>query len=605
MRHLIQRAKTYYNNMMLQTKFTITHLLITTIPMLVMFLFFYGKLYNMVLAYTVRSEQTASAMTIPQIDLLIDTILTAQKDLEGHPYYRKLFHSRDYQTADPLTDSADAIDFCRLAEKTIDGEYITDIRIYMDLPDSQPIFYKKDTRRIFRPMSEARGAYWHGIFQGNRSYSSLFCPEFYLSPIEVKESGDMAFITKASILYNEDLRTCYIAIYYSKTPFESLLKNNLSKDTSVAYIINDRDSTVATSNHGLAGIYHFSYGKVRDYFMSSDNFIMKKILGEDVYAGFYHIQKTNWFMVAVIPTKSIIQKSVLIVIGFFFIYLICIITAFLIATRLSHSITNRISSVILQMSRVRSGPPTPLPDSVYHDEIGGLIDTYNYMTRAMNQLIAEQNKAAEDLRLAEFHTLQAQINPHFLYNTMDMINWLAKQGRTDEVSEAIVDLSRFYKLTLSRKETLSTIADELEHANIYVRLQNMRYHQVIDLVNDMPDYMMDCTIPKLTFQPVVENAILHGLLEKVPKGGTIVITGWLEENAAVILISDDGVGIPEDKLSSLLSGKGTSKTGTNIAVFNTHRRLQILYGPEYGLTYHSVPGKGTEVELRVRTVVIP
>ncbi|MBE5984902.1 MAG: sensor histidine kinase, partial [Paenibacillaceae bacterium] len=225
MRHLIRRAKTYYNNMMLQTKFTITHLLITTIPMLVMFLFFYGKLYNMVLAYTVRSEQTASAMTIPQIDLLIDTILTAQKDLEGHPYYRKLFLSRDYQSADPLTDSADAIDFCRLAEKTIDGEYITDIRIYMDLPDSQPIFYKKDTRRIFRPMSEARGAYWHGIFQGNRSYSSLFCPEFYLSPIEVRESGDMAFITKASIPYNEELRTCYIAIYYSKTPFTSLLKN--------------------------------------------------------------------------------------------------------------------------------------------------------------------------------------------------------------------------------------------------------------------------------------------------------------------------------------------------------------------------------------------
>ncbi len=605
MKHLIQRAKTCYNNMMLQTKFTITHLLITTIPMLVMFLFFYGKLYDMVLAYTVRSEQTASAMTIPQINGLIDTILTAQNGLEAHPYYRKLFHSTDSQTDAPLTDSADASDFCRLAEKTIDGKTITDIRIYMDLPASQPIFYKKNTSRIFRPVREARGAYWHGIFQGNRSYRSLFCPEFYLSPIEVKESGDMAFITKASIPYKDELRTCYIAIYYSKAPFTALLKNNLSKDTSVAYIINDRDSTVATSNHGLSGIYHFSYDKVRDYFMSSDNFILKNILGEDVYAGFYYIQKTNWFMVAIIPTKSIIQKSVLIVIGFFLIYLFCIISAFLIAIKLSHSITNRISSVIRQMSKVRSGPPTPLPDSVYHDEIGGLIDTYNYMTRTMNQLIAEQIKAAEDLRHAEFHTLQAQINPHFLYNTMDMINWLAKQGRTDEVSEAIVDLSRFYKLTLSRKETLSTIADELEHANIYVRLQNMRYHQVIDLVNDMPDYMMDCTIPKLTFQPVVENAILHGLLEKVPKGGTIVITGWLEEHGAVILISDDGVGIPEDKLSGLLSGKGTSRTGTNIAVFNTHRRLQILYGPEYGLTYKSIPGKGTEVEIRVMYAAAP
>ncbi len=164
-----------------------------------------------------------------------------------------------------------------------------------------------------------------------------------------------------------------------------------------------------------------------------------------------------------------------------------------------------------------------------------------------------------------------------------------------------MDLSRFYKLTLSHKGILSTIADELEHVKTYVRLQNMRYHQIIDFVDDIPDHMMDLPIPKLTFQPVVENSILHGLLEKVPKGGTIVITGWLEDNTAVILISDDGVGMDTGKLSGILSGNGTSKNGTNIAVFNTHRRLEILYGPGYGLTYNSLQGKGTEVEIRIFT----
>lgn len=580
MKNLIQRGKNCYNNRRLQTKFTITHLVITTIPMLVMFFFFHGKLYDMVLADTIRTEQTASAGTMPQIDDLINKILRVQKSLETNV-------------------SPDAVGFCNAAEQFIDGELITSIRIYMDIPDSREIFHNKNSGQIFRPIREAQGSYWYGIFQGDRSYGSLFCPEFYLSPIEVRELGDMAFIMKTSILYDKEYQTCYTAIYYSKLPFTKLLKDNLTEDTSAAYIINDRDSTVATSDNALSGIYHFSYDQVRDSFMSSNNFILKHILDQDVYAGFYHIRKADWFMVAVIPSRAVIRKSFLIMIAFFIIYLLCILTAFLIANKLSHSITNRISSVIGQMAKVRTGPPTPLPASVYHDEIGGLIDTYNYMTRMMNRLIAEQAKAAEDLRISEFHSLQAQINPHFLYNTMDMINWLAQQGRNEEVSEAVVDLSRFYKLTLSRKGTLSTVADELEHAGIYVRLQNMRYHQIIHFVDDMPDYMMDCPVPKLTFQPVVENSIIHGLLEKVPKGGTIVITGWLENDMAVILISDDGVGMPSGKLESILSGNGTSKNGTNIAVCNTHRRLQILYGPEYGLTYKSLPGKGTEVEIRI------
>ena len=128
-----------------------------------------------------------------------------------------------------------------------------------------------------------------------------------------------------------------------------------------------------------------------------------------------------------------------------------------------------------------------MDEPTVNDEIGDLIDTYNYMTRKMAQLMEDQAKASEELRIAEFNALQAQINPHFLYNTMDMINWLAKQGRTDEISDAVQDLSRFYRLTLSRKQTISTIEDEEEHVTIYVRLQNMRFSENIELISDIPD----------------------------------------------------------------------------------------------------------------------
>ena len=128
----------------------------------------------------------------------------------------------------------------------------------------------------------------------------------------------------------------------------------------------------------------------------------------------------------------------------------------------------------------------------------------------------------------------------------------------------------------------------------------MRYHDSITFVSDIPDELMEYQIPKLTLQPIIENSVLHGILETSDKSGTIVLTGWMEDSDIVLLISDDGVGIPPEKLSTILSGEGASSSGgTNIAVYNTHRRLQILYGPDYGLSYSSNPGHGTEVEIRI------
>ena len=147
---------------------------------------------------------------------------------------------------------------------------------------------------------------------------------------------------------------------------------------------------------------------------------------------------------------------------------------------------------------------------------------------------------------------------------------------------------------------MGTIAEEAEHVEIYVELQNMRYHDNISFILDIPDELNEHPIPRLTLQPVIENAIQHGILEKESREGTIVLTGWIEDGDIVLLISDDGIGIPPEILSKILSGSGQSTSGgTNIAVYNTHRRLQLLYGPKYGLHYESTPGQGTEVEIRI------
>ena len=600
MRALWRRFKNGYLNLSLQTKFTIALISIVVVPAFLTVFLFYGKLYNMVVSNTIRQEQDASAKTAPLIERTMDTILATTRNITGQNFFQELFYMPVSDSAEKLATSNHAIDFKNALQRLTTDSIVTDVRIYVDFPDDlKELDTYPNTENILAPLSQAKGTYWYGIFQGNRNAQEMFCPSFYLGPREKKNYGDMAYICPLSLYYHSTAYKAYLAVYYSDDKLTSILSDNLSLEGSVSYIVNERDAIVAASDPSLSGIYQLDYDTIKASFMSSNNFIERNILDTKVYAGFYSISNTDWFMVTVLPSPPLIHESNRLMIQIALIYAVFLVLALIFANILAHSITGRLSSVIRQMQTVRHGPPTPMDSPSAHDEIGDLIDTYNYMTRKMDELMKTQAKAAEDLRIAEFNSLQAQINPHFLYNTMDMINWMALQGQTDEISHAVQSLSRFYKLTLSRKKGISTIARELEHVTIYVQLQNMRYHDSIELITDIPDELSEYQIPKLTLQPVVENSILHGILEKESKSGTIVITGWMENEDVVLLVSDDGVGIPPEILSTILSGNGKSQSGgTNIAVYNTHRRLQILYGNDYGLTYSSKPGEGTEVEIR-------
>ena len=594
------RFQEWYGNLKLQSKFTLALTLIVVIPAILVAVFFYSQLYDMVVSNTIRKEQEISSKTAPLIEETVSRVTDAYEELASLAFFKTIFHNPVSTPLGELTHTQDAEDFRKKVNEIADKNPVNAIRIYLQTPASQnSLFVSENTRDTFLPMSSARGTYWYGIFQGSH-VTELFCPPFYLGTKERENCGDLAYIRKISINYYNNVYDAYVVLYYSSSAFEKILSDNLALSGSVSYIINDRNSTVASSNDSLSGIYWLDYESIQDAFMSSNNFVEQNILGETVYAGFYSITEPKWYMVTILPSQPLINQSNQIILQLLGIYLAILIFAIVLANFLARSITNRLSSVISQMKKVRQGPPVPMESPQAHDEIGDLIDTYNYMTRKMDELIQKQAKASEDLRIAEFNSLQAQINPHFLYNTMDMINWLALQGHTSEVSTAVQNLSRFYKLTLSRKKGISTIEREEEHVSIYISLQNMRYHDSIDFISDIPDELLEYQIPKLTLQPVVENAILHGILEKETKSGTIVLTGWLEDTDVVLLISDDGVGISPEKMSTILSGTGQSSSGgTNIAIYNTHRRLQILYGQKYGLTYTSTPGQGTEVQIRI------
>lgn len=575
------------------------------IPMLVIGVFFYTSLYDMIVSNTIRSEQERAAETAPLVEDAVKEIIDVHRSLRGSVFYKGLTSGKYLDNLKELSYGTEAEQFRQDVLKFSSMESISAVRIYVDLDESELPFTAGRKYSTLQPLDNIRSTYWYGIFQGSPAMSNLLCPSFYLGHYEIENYGDLAYVTKDSINNNGEYIPCYIVTYFSNSYLTKLLQDNITSNENVAYLVNSRDNLVATSNPFLYGTYPFSSDEIRENIMSSNNFITKTVLGKKVYAGFYRIKNTDWYMVAVMPADPIMKKSTHIICNFLLIYIAFLLIAFIIASRLSHSMTRRLSLVVNQMAKVRFEPPVQLKDADSQDEIGELIDTYNYMSRKIQQLMDDQAKAAENLRIAEFDSLQAQINPHFLYNTMDMISWLAQQGKSDEVTEVVRRLSRFYRLTLSRKQELTTIADEAEHVTIYIELQNMRFNNGIDFIMDIPDYLMEYSMPKLIFQPLVENSIIHGIMEKEEKTGSIVLTGWMEDEDIVLLLSDDGVGIDPDILPKFLDGTfhNPQSKGSNVAVYNTHRRLQILYGERYGLSFSSTKGQGTEVQIRIPAIL--
>jgi len=592
----------FYKNLKIQTKFTIIILTAVLIPFLILALIFSNRLYDMIISETVKTAQVNSANASPLISSKIDEVVQLSSTITEEKFYKNIFYSSTDQDLTTMAFTNAAAEFDDTI-KNLEKRNDINVRIYMGLPEDSLFFNSSNTKNVFFHISKAKGTYWYGIFQGSKT-SKLYCPPSYLSKYERENLGDTAYITYMTTYYEGEIYPCYLAVYYSTAGMEQILEENIVTTGGVSYIINEREEIVATTNEALSATYRLKYSDIEDSLLSSNSFISRDVLGEKVYVAFYYLPATKWYIVSVIPEDPLVEQGTQIIFRFFLIVVASVLFALILAIILSKSITGRISRVVHEMSQAKHGLPKPIPPADSNDEVGELIDTYNYMTEEMDELIKQEQRTAESLRIAEFNALQAQINPHFLYNTMDMINWMSKDGKLDEISEVVQNLSRFYKLTLSKKNTINSIADELEHTQIYVDLMNMRHGNNIDFVIDMPDELTNYSIPKLTLQPIVENAILHGILEKPEKSGTIVITGWEDGDDIILIVSDDGIGMDEDTLSSILTKRPLGKTkGSNVAIYNTHQRLVLLCGEGYGLSYNSKPGEGCEVTIRIPLLI--
>ena len=584
----------------IRTKLLSTYILLIALPTLLIAGLFSSTLYELIVNDSIRQAFALSRQSATALEAALVPVTTISSAIKGNTTVRQLC-TDSLSEEDRLAlvrNNAVLNDLASQIGQNKEGSIVTSIHIYTDhVPEE--LYDNWLLKDFFLPLSRSRGTYWSGIMNSTVK-NELYCPSFYLSHQEISEYGSLAYIER---LYPSSAASAsspsYLAVFFSDEDLIRILRQDFSDDQGVSYIEGERQAVVASSDPVLSGAYYMDYDTIRDISVAKDGFTIRSVMNENVYAASFRLGNSDWYMASVIPADIILQRGQSLIRNFALIYLFTLAIAFLISWLLSRSITNRLSTINDKMRSARSHPPVSIPDPISHDEIGELTDSYNYMVKQQNLLVRRQQETAEELRISEIRALQAQINPHFLYNTMDMINWLSQSGERAEVTRAVQALSNFYKLTLSRKDPLTDIQSELEHIRLYIELQNMRFEEKIGLALDIPDELLSVRLPKLTLQPIVENSILHGILEKDSQEGTILIAGWTDGADAVLLVSDDGVGMDESTLASVLSGEEKNTKGTNIAVFNTHRRLQILFGDSYGLTYRSTAGEGTEVEIRV------
>jgi len=219
------------------------------------------------------------------------------------------------------------------------------------------------------------------------------------------------------------------------------------------------------------------------------------------------------------------------------------------------------------------------------------------MIARLNAQIQESTRKQASLRKAEQALLQAQINPHFLYNTMDTIIWLIEAEKTQEAVEMVSSLSSFFRHSLSRGQDVITLHEEEEHVCSYLQIQQARYKDIMRYTVNIAPELKGALIPKLTLQPLVENALYHGVKLK-RELGHIYVTGRIEGADILLQVTDDGVGMPPEWLAQLTrSIEEGERVGFGLST--VHERLQLFFGPPHGLSISSQPGVGTTVTIRI------
>lgn len=325
--------------------------------------------------------------------------------------------------------------------------------------------------------------------------------------------------------------------------------------------------------------------------------------------GTYFITKTkssyiDWIYINATPFNEMFKHITFVKKLVVIIFALILLIGLLLGYRLARSIVRPISKLTKKMKQIEKGDLDNLEEQslgvvsqTAQDEVSQLNRTFKMMIRRIRELIDENYAKQLIIRETELKALQAQINPHFLYNTLESINWLAKMNKQAKISEMVEALGYLFRSSIGLKDPLITLEKEITIVRNYVIIQKTRFDERLDFRMDVPEHLHDALIPKLTLQPLIENAIRYALEPNI-EPCTISITVSEEEQGLDIRVSDNGPGMSAEFIKDLQMGRVKTR-GEGIGLANIAERIQIVFGPEWGTVIESEPGQGTTIHVRI------
>ena len=406
--------------------------------------------------------------------------------------------------------------------------------------------------------------------------------------VEVTDEGKA---TQALLLINLNYRY-----------FEETFSNVNLGNGGYVYLTNDRGDIIWHPKQNE--IYSGRFNEDNKYAATlKDGITVENLSGKNLTLNVRTIGYTGWKLVGVTPSAALGIDGIkfrffVLFVADLFLFLLAMINAFI-----SDKISNPIKRLDGSVREIESGnlDVEILPSGSYEVEHLGksIKNMLGRIKVLMSDLVAEHNAK----RKSEFDTLQSQINPHFLYNTLDIIVWMIENENSDKAVNIVTALSKFFRISLSKGKNIITVKDEVEHVRNYLMIQNMRFKNRFEYSIDVDEKVLSYSSLKLMLQPLVENAIYHGM-EFMDGDGEIDVKVFKEDDSLYFTITDNGLGMSEDMVETLLSKDFVpSKKGSGIGVKNVNERIKLYFGSEYGLKVESEPDEGTKITIHLPAVV--
>jgi Predicted signal transduction protein with a C-terminal ATPase domain len=436
----------------------------------------------------------------------------------------------------------------------------------------------------------------------NLSNTTIWLPTVYDCGVNLVNFGKrlVSFQNYEDISFYDNLG--YIISTVNEQFIERMYRSMITDINYNIYIIDDTGKVISHADKSnIRNFINKDYISNMDISTKNGHFIIKKAK-EDLLVTYSKLNTNNWTVISEVPERllftdirTINYYSVILVL------FIIVIIALVVMTFINRMITSQLNKLNYAMKKLSGGDMSVQVDINTGDEIQRLANGFNSMVRKLKELMEENYMNGLRRKEAELNALQAQINPHFLYNTLESINWEAMMlsGGSNKVSEMVTALSDLLRLSINKGREIVTFEDEFNHLRSYIIIQKERYSDKFDIEWDVDEELYEYRTLKLILQPLVENSIYHGIELKSEKG-LIIIRGKLLEDQIKLEITDNGLGMNFEQLDAVrksLSDLNNRPDNRGIGLKNVNDRIQLYFGKNYGLKIFSEEGSGTLIEI--------